>query len=125
MMSHSSAKNGWVTPEIPPRFFTITSRLSYFVSEDFFQEEEEVEGDNNVNFVWEGNHQRQQDGDDDDDDEEPITVLQPEYKHDFTTFGKHVRTYNDDDVSHDDEDDDGVPQPQQIETNHLRQQYNT
>ena len=73
--------------------------MQYSPEEDLFQEEEVVEDDDDVTFVWEGTHRR--DDEDDDDEDEPITVLNPEYKHEFTTFGQHVRTDNDDAVEHD------------------------
>ena len=124
----SERDTGWVTPEIPRGFFTTTNRVQYSPREDFSQEEDVVEGDDDVTFVWEGTHQR--DDEDDDDEDEPITVLNPEYKHEFTTFGQHVRTDNDDAVEHDvaADDDyvyDDVPLLQNFQTNPPRHRHNT
>ena len=87
MTSQAYGNTGWITLEIPRGYFNTTSRLPYSPEEDFVQEEEAVEDGDDVKFMWEGTHQRQQDDDDDDDDDEPITVLKPEYTHEFTTFG--------------------------------------
>jgi len=124
----SERDTGWVTPEIPRGFFTTTNRVQYSPEEDFFQEEDVVEDDDDVTFVWEGTHQR--DDEEDDDEDEPITVLNPEYKHEFTTFGQHVRTDNDDAVEHDvaADDDyvyDDVPLLQNFQTNPPRHRHNT
>ena len=124
----SERDTGWVTPEIPRGFFTTTNRVQYSPQEDFSQEEDVVEDDDDVTFVWEGTHQR--DDEDDDDEDEPITVLNPEYKHEFTTFGQHVRTDNDDAVEHDvaADDDyvyDDVPLLQNFQTNPPRHRHNT
>ena len=67
---------------------------------------------------------------DDDDEDEPITVLNPEYKHEFITFGQHVRTDNDDAVEHDvaTDDDyvhDDVPLLQKFQTNPPRHHHKT
>ena len=106
----SERDTGWVTPEIPRGFFTTTNRVQYSLGEDFFQEEEVVEDE------------------DDDDEDEPIRVLNPDYKHEFTTFGQHVRIDKDDAVepdvaAHDDYDD--VPPLQKFQTNPVRHRHNT
>ena len=124
----SDRDTGWVTPEIPHGFFTMTNRVQYSPQEDFSQEEDVVEGDDDVTFVWEGTHQR--DDEDDDDEDELITVLNPEYKHEFTMFGQHVQTDNDDAVEHDvaADDDyvyDDVPLLQNFKTNPSRHRHNT
>ncbi|KAE8821739.1 hypothetical protein D1007_00147 [Hordeum vulgare] len=114
----SERDTGWVTPEIPRGFFTTTNMVQYSPEEDFFHEEEVVKDGDDVTIMWEGTHQHNDE--DEDDEDEPITVLNLEYKHEFTTFGQHVRTDNDDVVDHDvaeyDDYDDVLPL-QQFQTN--------
>ncbi|KAE8805058.1 hypothetical protein D1007_18902 [Hordeum vulgare] len=117
---------GWITPEILRGFFTTTNRVQHSPEEDLLQEEEADEDRDDVSIMWEGTHQHNDE--DDDDEDEPITVLKLEYKHEFTTFGQHVRTHNDDAVDHDDPEDDHynhVPPLEQFQTNTLRHHNHT